>query len=206
MRHLLMLLVVFTAVNSVNAQDPILFENDWFLIDLRVAGEDVAIPVNSEMPNVPLNFFVTTHPDDWDVYSSACNDIYLYIDEYTANTMELTFATITLGECDFEENTGFEFKYFQFFDSTVTSGEPLNYFFDIVDSPSGTSGPEEGDLLGLRLEQSSGDFAYYINAKLQVDDFSLARIELFPNPATNFLNINYSGGLDLSARIFTIDG
>ena len=100
----------------------------------------------------------------------------------------------------------FEFKYFQFFDSTVTSGEPLNYFFDIVDSPSGTSGPEEGDLLGLRLEQSSGDFAYYINAKLQVDDFSLARIELFPNPATNFLNINYSGGLDLSARIFTIDG
>lgn len=72
MRTIKILTIVFCISLSGYAQDPLLFETDWFLMELTVDGELIPIPNNGEIDEVTLDFvnvdgFYTVHCNSYNI-------------------------------------------------------------------------------------------------------------------------------------------
>ncbi len=190
------LLLLFTLLffsNAIMAQDPELINNEWFLEKVVISGTEVFPPVNEELPNVPL-FFEDSAGLGVVFWSFVCNALNGIPTFDGTNSFIFTELSQTLGNCYDPTNSPFESQYFQFYFSNEIS-EP--YIYEITDEGDGKR--------SMTITVQNGDIAYYQNALLGIEDNSFTAIKIFPNPASNQLNINASQPLE-RIEMYSVSG
>ncbi|MDC7996525.1 T9SS type A sorting domain-containing protein [Gilvibacter sediminis] len=184
-------------LSQMQAQDPILFEYDWYLLSTRVDGETYFPPSNSEVNFVP--FYLNDTADPSDMLTYVCNalvaDSVTYTDPY-----DITFNSLamTLIDCTIPENGIFEFNYFNFF--FQNEGVSLEYAIGIIDFPA------DDELWTLTIYNDDGDYVDYLSKILSVDDFTLDAVSLYPVPAKETLYVTNPKGLELSIEVYDVTG
>ncbi len=173
------------------AQDPILFDTDWFLMELIVDGANVNIPNNGEIGNVPLDFM------QFGLSTQPCNLLNMEIEDLTNSEFTTTSAVIYEFNCSFPETYDFEEVYFMDFFHFNMMGLTFNYVLEIG----------ANDTRMLTITNTEGDIAIYGNAALSIKNNMASRFTVFPNPVKNKLILtskNTAGNLEVN--IFTIKG
>lgn len=191
----LLLIILLALPASTLAQDPILYEYDWYLWDLFVDGSSVPIPSNSEVEFVTLTF-LDEDPDYFQ--TSVCNDLFgnATIDDFT---MTFTDMGITLIDCTNPDNSAFEFPYFDFF--FLHEGQPFEYGIGIIDSP------EDGDGFTLKLTNPDGDLALYGDKPgLSVPDNIISNLRVYPNPAAEVIHWNTITEQQVTITVYSVLG
>ncbi len=188
-----LLYILLFSVSTISfAQNPLLFETDWFLIELTVDGENITIPNNNQVNTVPLNF------EDFGIITEPCS-------YYTAETTNLTdtffsFISFTIldATCSLPETVFFETKYINGFFLEGIGGEKIfNYVLEFGDN----------ETRKLTITNTEGDIAIYGNAALGINELDVSQITIYPNPANKILilsSANIAGKLTI--EIFNIEG
>ncbi len=173
------------------AQDPLLFETNWFLMELTSDGANVFIPNNGEINNVPLDFL------EFGMSTQPCNLLSIEINDLTNSTFITSDWAILEYNCFLPETLNFEEIYFYNFFQIDLIGQTFNYQLELG----------ANDTRMLTITNPEGDVAIYGNAALSIQDNTLSQFTLFPNPAKNelFLNSKSTRG-NLNVKIFNIEG
>lgn len=196
MKKLLLVLWFLSVSINAQAQDPILFEYDWQLIEVRIDGASASPPSNDEVGLVYLYFGEFAAPND--ILTEVCN--VLIADADFPNPEEVIFFNMaqTLIECTIPTNSIFENNYFNFFFEAID--EVLVYTIGILDDPP------DGDLYNLVIENADGDYVSYFSSPLSTSEFDLNKTVLYPNPAASTLQWQLPIVEINKARIFSLDG
>ncbi|WP_452221925.1 T9SS type A sorting domain-containing protein [Lacinutrix salivirga] len=178
---------------KVNAQDPELTQNSWYLQNLIIDGDDNFPPSNSEVQQVTLEFDTV----DYDFSTKVFNTMFSPID-ITYNTTNTAFTvnslTQTLSVANLQENQDFEIVYFQEF-WYPNDGALLSY--TIVQNTNGSR--------TLTITATNGDQAIYGSSVLNTKQESLKTIEIYPNPVVNQLTLKTINN-KLSVSVFNSNG
>lgn len=177
------------------AQDPLLFENTWYLHSIITNGQSYIPPSNSEVPFIPLDFFENSSDD---FMTNVCNSFSgLLI--YGNQSFTIQDYALTLAFCDLQENTTFEGIYLSFFFDPTTQdpySEPFLYSIVI-----------NGNEKTLILENINGDKAIYGDQILSSENFQNLYFAIFPNPTKNELFLtSKNSNTNLKIKIFNIQG
>ncbi len=171
------------------AQDPQLFENEWYLQNVIIDGQDNFPPSNDELSYVPAIFT----QDGF--FTSVCNELTGFI-EYEINSfsfpqpLETTFI-----DCQFQVNEDFEVIYFNYYYSGP--GNLYNYTITTDSNENKT----------LVVISNTGDQAIYGDHILSIEDFYDPQFTIHPNPAQNELLITAQNTTEnLKIKIFNIEG
>jgi len=191
MKKLKILVLVLFAYLSSYAQDPQLFENDWYLQKVIIDGQDNFPPSNNEVPFITVVFNAP-------MFETAVCDVLTAEVNYNG-TLEFDLFNwgVTLGGCNEQENTDFQVVY-------------LDTFFvdNITDSFTYTITNESNGSKTLSITSINGNKAIYNSVLLSTQDFSkAASISIYPNPVKDDLFI--SGTIDMNdvkINIFDVNG
>lgn len=189
---LLFLGLISMSLSELQAQDPILLEEDWILIEMIHLGEHYFPPSNSEVAFIPLNFGEPAAPHD--MITHVCNAF--VADASFVGDSQVTFFNMasTLVDCSLKENNIFEFHYFGFFFDSVD--EPLEYIISIVDDPDG---------YGLSIYKPDGDVVHYLSSGLGVRANRLSEVFFYGN-AQDVLYIYNPTSRNFQMSLFAADG
>lgn len=185
MKKLYMLMLVFVSASSL-AQDPELFLNNWRLTDLKLNGIDYP-PIPAGAPYIPLAFTGSVNP--YELTSQVCNELFGFVEFGTDSNTFTTFGLVqTLILCDSPEGD-YELIYFQFF----TGGDIAEVFSYTI--------TQAGTAKILTIIRPGNNQAVYTNLPLSTADALLSKITLYPNPASDVLNIQFNNGSTPHAAI-----
>lgn len=186
--HLIIALLVFSIVN---AQDPQLFDNTWYLQKISIESVDYEAPNNSEIDFISLTIYPSTFNT---IVCSGLSGHDLTISNTEINVIQ--FVIVPGGSCNLPENNDFENLYFNGFFEWQSHDKTFLYTIE-----------EVGDTLSLVLTNDNGDKAFYGNERLGVVEFEKIHYSIHPNPAKNklFLSSNANTGT-LNIKIFNIEG
>lgn len=177
MKSLFIFLVLAITYFSGYGQDPLLFEQDWYLHDLVIDGESNPPPSNDEVEYIPLNFYSDQFSDRFDTI--VCEG--LTGDNITVSAVDIFvegFLILIDEPCNLSENNDYEILYYvNFFNA-----QEANQFFDYEIT-------EDTDGFTLTLTNEMGHTAIYGNQPLSTPQNEMARATVFPNPATDQLQI-----------------
>jgi type IX secretion system substrate protein len=175
MKRLLILIILIAMGSNAFAQDPELFDNDWYLEKVIIDGEEIIPPYLVVEPKVGRIYFqvdeVTYEFCDFRV----CDVIY----DSSENIFELGEWIAAGHGCDQPENFLFEPIYGSIFYDGTTPKNPFLYDFTIN---------SEGVLV-LTITNGEGNQAIYGNIFLSVPDASLSEIKIYPNPSSSVIFI-----------------
>jgi hypothetical protein len=169
-----------------------LFEQTWILHDLILNGESHIPPINSEQNHVPADFI---EPDEF--YTGVCDGTGgAGLIEYNGTT-EFSFPDgigWLAGSCDLQENNVYAGLYINFWDNQLL--DPYQY--EIIDT---------GQDRTLIVTASDGDQAIYSNRYLSISEVENKQLIIYPNPASNILNLEHSTNISISRiRIYDFQG
>lgn len=176
-----------------SAQDPQLFENDWYLQNVIIDGQDNFPPSNDDVPFITItfiqnNFFISTY---------VCDALEGTV-VYTNSEFLFDSWSMTLGGCFgpfAQENTLFQGIYLD------------TYFVGNIDDPFSYNIIDESNSKTLVITSSSGDEAIYSNQLLSKNNFKISKFSIHPNPAKNELFITSKNTTqNLKVKIFNIEG
>ena len=178
------------------AQDPQLFQNTWYLQNVIIDGQDNFPPVNSEVPFVPLNFYLNGNDD---FMTHVCNSFSGRIIYDGIQSFSIQEYALTLILCDMEENTIFEGIYLSFFFNQVTQDPYIDPFPYIIS--------DDGSEKTLIIEYVNGDQAIYGDHLLSREDFYKSNFAIHPNPVKNELFLTSKNTTaNLKIKIFNLEG
>ncbi len=194
MKNIYLLFYLLIAI-LLNGQQQELLGNNWYLNKLIINGNDYVPPNNSELENIPTNFY-----EDY-MTSTVVNSIEGYaqfIDiPYTDTTIHFDEFTTGIEDCEFEENCNFETGYFYFY--IYGGGYPYSY-----------SITEYQDYKELIIINSNSNQAIYRNTILNVEDLlnnKNTNFKLYPNPVKSKLYIENQNNIeDLKIKITNLMG
>lgn len=165
-------LVLLTSLSSY-AQDPQLFENDWYLQNVIIDGQDNFPPSNNEVPYVSISFFqnnsfVNTSVCDW------LDGTLIFINsQFTFDSWSTSF-----GGCSgpfAQENLLFQGIYLgTFYQNNIND----SFLYNITG---------EGNNKTLMIISSSGDEAIYSSVLLSTQDYLVNSFSFYPNPVKEFV-------------------
>ncbi len=188
MKALFILFLSLFFINISNAQDPQLFENDWYLQKIIIDNNDYYPPnIIGEQINGRIYFF-----DEFDVINiNFCGSIEGLINyEVDDDLFTLDdYPSITIGDCSSSENNSFSLMYFTvyFSNGSDIAFNPFNYIIE-----------NDTDNLRLTIENNNGDKAIYGNTLLSTHEVRLEDFNITPNPASNLINIKYTNKLNIN--------
>lgn len=175
----IILLAIATLIFQISvAQDPQLLENTWYLQELIVNNISYPAPNNSEVSEVPANFYPVNPNEEFNtaICNSASGIDIIY------NNANSSFAfpnglAITFIVCKDPYNFTFEINYFQefFFDNDINP-----FIYEIVSS---------GNSKSLILTSQDGDQAIYGDELLAISELALTTFSVYPNPFTSTIAI-----------------
>lgn len=173
------------------AQDPRLFENDWYLQKLTIAEVDHIAPMNDEVTFVPFNIY----EDFFDtVICEGLSGHELTISNTEINVFE--FVILPDNPCNLPENNVYEDLYYNDFFEWQFLDKTFSYFIE-----------NEDNFLSLILTNEDGNKAYYGNEPLAIQDNKISQFLIYPNPAKDKLILNSKVGTgNLKTVIYTIEG
>lgn len=183
----LLYLLHFSISTISFAQDPQLFENDWYLYE--VMGTDLGTLYEVSLIEPSITPTLSISEDLTFNGVGACNTfngLYKFIAPGEFNTMNFTQ---TMDDCGIGQHNNFEDEYFGF----IAGG----YSYTITED-------SEGKI--LTLENAIFGYATFKSYPLSVSDFQKNRFQVYPNPAKNELfltSLNNSGNLKL--KIFNLE-
>lgn len=189
----LLIITIFFMYFGLFAQDPSLFENDWFLNGFNYNGTEIDIPDNEEVSFVPLRFGSMDTDSIPNFHTVVCNYLSSEL-EFMDNdtTFNLTFPVQSLVVCHNLDNRNFERTYFTFYE------QKGNYSYTIS---------EKDDAETLVITSPNGnDSATYINTNLSTSTTVKKQLQLYPNPATSKLYLNIADFEAKTLRIYALDG
>lgn len=176
MKCLYTLVVAIFVCFSNYAQEPQLFDNDWYLQKVVIAGEDYFPPNVIGETRIGKIYFYEVKAD-----INFCSFTETLI-EYDSNSSFFTledYPGIITGDCLNSENLAFDVLHFSVFFSQQHIGKnPFSYTL-----------VNDGENLMLIIENSLGDQAIYNNVLLESPDFETSGFTIYPNPATNIITI-----------------
>lgn len=188
MKTILYILIFnFSAISF--AQDPQLFENDWYLYAVQATDLDTEYIVSDIQPSI-FPFLILNENLEFNG-EGACNS-FTGLYEYYPSTNEMgAIEFMETGEdCGLQLHNSFESSYFAF----ISGG------FEYSVMQDGT---------GLVLNLTNGLFGYatFKNYPLSISDFSKNKLQLYPNPVKNELFLSSKNGAgNLNVKIFNIEG
>lgn len=181
MKHITLFLAIFVFYTGYT-QDPQLFENDWYLQNVIIDGQDNFPPSNDDVPFITITFiqnnsFISTYVCD------ALEGTVIY----TNSEFLVDSWSMTLGGCFgpfAQENVLFQGIYLDtFFVGNID--DPFNY--NIID---------EGSSKTLVITASSGDKAIYGNRLLSSGNFGVSVFSIYPNPTSDMVYVEASSRIE----------
>ena len=136
------------------AQDPQLFENDWYLHELIIDGESHLPPSNDEVEYIPLNFYSDKFSDRFDTI--VCEG--LTGDNITISAVDIfveSFLILIDEPCNLTENNEYESLYYGGFFHWQEANKTFDY--EITESDN---------TLTLTLINEDGNVAMHGNCLL----------------------------------------
>ncbi|PHR13865.1 MAG: hypothetical protein COA40_04965 [Aequorivita sp.] len=188
----LLYIIIFNIGAISFAQDPQLFENDWYLQKIILDGQDIFPPNNSEIENVVLEILENPYYISTWACSVIGTDIILISNEY----FEVNDFAIISNGCTLPETVLFENYYFNdFYD--WQNPNTFNYVIEI-----GTNNEKQ-----LILTNDLGNQAIYGDAPLSINTAEEKIFAIHPNPANDKLFISTTDITgNLIIKIFNIAG
>ena len=196
-KFILLLIVIVTSINTY-AQDPQLFENDWYLQKVVIDAEDFFPPINDDIDVVTLNIVMEEEYNLFDTI--ACSSI---TGEFITFTNENIFVGIfnmllgDVGDCDLEDTYTFQDIYFNLFYNWQEMDNLFDYEIETISV----------NYKVLTITNVNGDLAVYGNQQLSNQDFINVSVSLYPNPVKNTLQISTENNLTIKRiEIFDVLG
>ncbi|MDR2206243.1 MAG: T9SS type A sorting domain-containing protein [Flavobacteriaceae bacterium] len=181
MKKIIILLSIFV-VFFAKAQKDVLINNTWYLGKVVIDNVGYPTPNNSEISSISATFA--------DAYfmTAVCNSLAGTISNYDDSNLTFTphEVALTLMMCQNPVNDSYEDVYFEQFWFEALVGGPYNYL------PISYSIVPENEVLKLTITNSQGDQAIYFSEAMAVSEIEKLNVEIYPNPATNVLNIETS--------------
>ena len=190
-----LLFILLFNISAISfAQDPKLFENEWFLHNITIGGTDYFPPgMNGEAAiinlSIEMDLIGTTVCDTRGAEITDFDDI--------NNSFSVgSFSSLAI-DCLFIENQIFQDLYFNDF---YKWEEPSNTYHYII---------EEGlnSTKSLTLTNEDGNQAIYGDEILSSEDFQNSQFAIYPNPTKEklFLSTTNAAG-NVNVKIFSTEG
>ena len=189
----ILFLLVFTCGLS-HAQDPQLFDNQWFLMDLIVDGNVIEIPDNGEIGDVELYLLVETRID-----TVACSGIGAVVSDFSNTAFTVETWTLLPGSCFLQTTIDFERNYFlDFFHADLAPGEIFTYILE-----SGTNGA-----LVLTITNDEGNTGVFGNPEaLAISEEEKTNFVLYPNPTSEYIYLQAEKGVVVNKiKMYDVQG
>ena len=176
MKNFILLTFIFIGLFT-KAQQEELIENSWYLQKIIMDENEYITPINEEVSEVPFQFYSSSFT------TGVCNgfggDIQYHV---TEQSFTLSDISMTLMDCELNENAEFESLYFwQFFYNGTELAHPFS--FSIVDQNTYSI---------LTVTNSTGVQAiYHTQNTVSISKFNQHNsiFSIYPNPASSKLFI-----------------
>ncbi len=166
------------------AQDPQLFENDWYLQKVVIDNIDYFPPNNAEVDIVSLTILENY------IYTLVCSSISSSFITITNDFINVElFYMLLNSDCELVETLTFSNIYFNMF---FNWQEPNNIYSYIIET--GTD-----DIKTLTLTNNSDYKAIYTNVLLPIQDFENLSFEIYPNPVKDIFYIENNNGIIINS-------
>ncbi len=177
------------------AQDPQLFENEWYLYKITIDNVDYTPP---NLGDVDFNFHIFNE-NPYRLFTGYCDgiDVAVLYDNVDTTFLLEDNPNFLIGSCSFAESTTFNNQYFSiFYQNFAQAKNPFPYIITINDANK-----------ELRITNANGDSAFYGSSPLSVNENANTEFSIYPNPVKNdlLLNSNKKSG-NLKIHIFNIVG
>ena len=190
----LLITFIFSALSFSQNENLVAFT--WKCTSIVIGGDVIQVPYNDEVSHVLLEMNEDNDPGTEDFISNVCNSLSSGDGIITYNNPEMTFIitqlTQTLITCGYAENGFFENNYFGFFYNNLNT--PLSYEITIIGG------------ITLTITASNGDTANYAKLGLSVEENQLKQVDIYPNPASETININSKTNSIDRVEIYSITG
>lgn len=194
MKNIIFLLISSLMYFSSYAQDPQLFENNWYLHKIIINGVDFFPPgTNGEASTI--NLYINEN----NISSTVCDTRGADITEFddVNNNFTVGIFVSLADDCIYNENQIFQDLYFDDFFRWIELTNTYQYQIEIGSDDSRT----------LTLTNSDGNQAIYGDEILGLRSFNNLSFSIFPNPANETLVLNATNKIDnLNIQIFTTEG
>lgn len=174
--------------SSLYAQDPQLFENDWYLQKVVIDGIDIFPPYPSVIGRVYFDteFIEVVHPDCEEGFGKSIN----YLPDNIFETDN--GGVVLLGICG-------DPLIIEFMDKHYSIYYDLNN--EIAKNPFTYNFTQDNSLTNLTIVNTDGDKAIYGNEPLSINDIMAFDLTIYPNPSENAIFINSKGLYGISEFI-----
>lgn len=198
MKNFIILLIAITTAFTNYAQDPQLFENDWYLQKVVIDGDVFYPPYPNDEPERGRVYFVDDTIDE--LLTSFCGGLTFQIIDFEPNNIFILQddPMILIGFCILNINTTYSNLYNSvFYDQpTTTAKTPFNYSLE-----------EDNNMLMLIIANADGDTAIYGNELLSNEDINNLPIAIYPNPTKNTLQISIENNITIkNIQVFDVVG
>lgn len=184
----LLYIILFNISALSLAQDPQLFENDWYLYEVQ--SSDLGTFYDVSLINPPISPFLNFLENLNFNGEGACNTFNGTYEFIPPNELSTINFTATTNDCGMQQHNSFESEYFGF----ISGG----FSYEINE-----------DSNGRILTLANGIFGYAIfkSYPLSSPEFNKDRFQIYPNPTKDNLHLssNEETG-NLNVKIFTAEG
>ncbi len=192
MKKLLLFVFISLFFLQSKAQDPQLYENDWYLHNLIIDGEDNIPPVNEEIPYVLANFHFSGAFETGMCESGGGGQlIYIGTTEFTILNMGWL-----LGGC--YQNEPFNEMYNMLYQSFWEYSQDDVFNYEII---------YDGQNRTLIITNIENDQAIFGDVLLSVDDINKSTFYIYPNPVKDILTIGNTSSHEItSIKLYDVLG
>ena len=184
----LLYILVFSISGIALAQDPQLFENDWYLYE--VLSTDLGTLYDVSLINPPISPYLTIAEDLTFSGEGACNTFNGTYELLPSNELSSINFTASTNDCGIQQHNSFENEYFGY----ISGG----YSYTIT---------EESDGKVLKFESPLMGYAVFKSYPLSISDFQKNKFQLYPNPAKDKLYLRATNTtVNLKVKIFNTAG
>ncbi|MEH6763990.1 MAG: T9SS type A sorting domain-containing protein [Aequorivita antarctica] len=184
----LLYLLLFNISAISFAQDPQLFENDWYLYEVMSSDEGTLYDVSLISPSITP--YLSISEDLSFNGEGACNSLSGVYEFLPPNDLSPISFTATTNDCGIQQHNFFENEYFGF----ISGG----YWYTITPENTGRV---------LTLANAIFGYAIFKSYPLSTSDFQKNEFLLYPNPAKDKLFLSATNPTEnLKVKIFNIEG
>ena len=181
---------------SMNAQVAPILDYNWNIE--KIVFEEETITANPDNPLNQTNFIYVDAVEDYYRFDLNDCEINIYFDE------EEAFFDAFGGGCIISGDGDIILEYFVMF--FIQGTQPYDMPGIPIYGPFNYDFRNEGDIIYLDITNSEGDVATFWASTLSSSNFEARDFSIFPNPATNQLNIQSENVAIQHLEIFNLSG
>ena len=195
MKKLLLFLTVLLISFLSVAQNPVLFENNWYLQSFTFDSVNYNVPVDDPLYSQQIIFDETS--DGYYISTFITSETFSASPTFDNNTFTTQIPTITLFGCD----DYCELEQAYLYDFFFREAEPYTFNYTIAHVDDGNGGVIELDVI-----DQEGNIATYYDTRLSIPEHNKLDVSIYPNPAIETLFITSGNNTIQEVSIFSVNG